>query len=154
VTRLGDVWGERLTVDCSACRRHGSYRLDRLMEQYGAGISTLDLLRALTSTCRHQRGPGAKVARKYESQCLAMLKLAKAPDLEPPVPPGRPFTVEVWAPRGGSVEMRLAVIYPLTAALAAFDAIAESYPDREVTLRQLCHVIRRRSPPGSSSPNL
>ncbi len=83
-----------------------------------------------------------------------MLKLAKTPNLEPPVPPGRPFTLEVWASRGGSVEMRLAVIYPLTAALAAFDAIAESYPDQEVTLRQLCRVIRRRSRPGSGTPDL
>lgn len=153
MTRLGDVWGERLTVDCSACRRHGSYRLDKLMERFGADISTVDLLRALTVSCRHQRGPGAFAARKYEAQCLAMLKLPKSPDLEPPVPPGRPFTLEVWDDRG-RLELRLAVIYPIDAAVAAFDVIAANYPCQEVTLRQLAHVIRRRSRPGEPPADL
>ena len=146
MTRLGDVWGERLTIDCTACRRHGSYRLDRLMERHGADISTLDLLRALTASCRHQRAPGSTAARKYESQCLATLKLAKGPDLDPPVPPGRPFTIEVWDDRG-RIEARLAVVYPLAAALAAFEVAAEGYPGSEVVLRQLAHVIRRRAVP-------
>jgi len=68
---LVDIAGERLTVDCAACRRHGSYRLDGLMTRFGPEISTLDLLRALTAFWCHQREAGATVARKYESQCLA-----------------------------------------------------------------------------------
>ena len=66
--RLGDIAGDRLAIDCATCRRHGSYRLDGLLARFGPEIATLDLLRALTATCRHQRDPGAKAARKYESQ--------------------------------------------------------------------------------------
>ncbi|APT31950.1 hypothetical protein MCBMB27_02659 [Methylobacterium phyllosphaerae] len=145
---LGDIAGDRLAIDCATCRRHGSYRLDGLMQRFGPEISTLDLLRALTASCRHQRGPGAKVARKYESQCLATLRLPKAVSLEPPVPPGTPFAIEVWDERG-RVEMRLAVIYPLDGAIAAFEAVQAAYPKNEVTLRQACRVVRSRDRPGA-----
>ncbi|MFB0491808.1 hypothetical protein ABIE45_004394 [Methylobacterium sp. OAE515] len=87
---LGDIAGDRLAVDCATCRRHGSYRLDGLMARFGPEIATLDLLRALTATCRHQRGPGAKVTRKYESHCLAALRLPKAVSLGAPVSPRTP----------------------------------------------------------------
>jgi hypothetical protein len=97
--KRGDIAGDRLGVACIACRRHGSYRLDGLMQRFGPEISTLDLLRALATVCRHQRGLGAKVARRYESQCLATLRLPKALSLEPPVPPGTPFAIEVWDER-------------------------------------------------------
>ncbi|QGY01481.1 hypothetical protein MMSR116_05875 [Methylobacterium mesophilicum SR1.6/6] len=145
---LGDIAGDRLTVDCATCRRHGSYRLDGLMQRFGPEISTLDLLRALTTSCRHQRGPGSKVARKYETQCLATLRLPKAVSLEAPVPPGTPFAIEVWDARG-RIEMRLAVIYPLAGALAAFEAVQAAYPQSEVTLRQAARVVRRRDRPGA-----
>ena len=144
---LGNIAGDRLAINCATCRRHGSYRLDGLMARFGPEISTLDLLRALTASCRHQRGVGAKVARKYESQCLATLRLPKVISLEPPVPPGTPFAIEVWDERG-RVEMRLAVIYPLDGAIAAFEAVERFYPSSEVTLRQAARVVRRRNRPG------
>lgn len=146
--KLGDVAGDRLAIDCATCRRHGSYRLDGLMKRFGSEISTLDLLRTLTASCRHQRGPGAKVGRKYESQCLATLRLPKAPSLEPPVPPGTPFAIEVWDERG-RVELRLAVIYPLDGALAAFEALKDAHPRNEITLRQACRVLCKRERPGA-----
>ncbi|GJE51608.1 hypothetical protein GOFOIKOB_4669 [Methylobacterium tardum] len=146
--RLGDIAGDRLAIDCATCRRHGSYRLDGLLARFGPEIATLDLLRALTATCRHQRDPGAKAARKYESQCLATLRLPKLPDLEPPVPPGRPFAIEVWDARG-RVELRLGVIYPLDGAIAAFEAVKGAYPRDEVTLRQGARVLYRRARPGA-----
>ena len=138
--KLGDIAGDRLAIDCATCSRHGSFRLDGLMQRFGPEISTLDLLRALTASYRHQRGPGAKVARKYESQCLATLRLPKAVSLVAPVPPGTPFAIEVWDERG-RVELRLGMIYPLDGAIAAFEA-AEVYPRSEVTLRQACRVVR------------
>jgi hypothetical protein len=146
--KLGDIAGDRLAIDCATCRRHGSYRLDGLMRRFGPEVSTLDLLRALTASCRHQRGLGAKVARKYESECLATLRLPKAPSLEPAVSPGTPVAIEVWHERG-RVEMRLAVIYPLDGALAAFEAVKAAFPKSEVTLRQACRVVRRRERPGA-----
>lgn len=62
---LGDIAGDRVAIDSATCRRHGSYSLDGLMARFGPEISTLDLLRALTASCRCRRGPGAKAARKY-----------------------------------------------------------------------------------------
>lgn len=146
--RLGDIAGDRLAIDCATCRRHGSYRLDGLMARFGPEIATLDLLRALTASCRHQRDPGAKVARQDESQCLATLRLPKLPDLDPPVPPGRPFAIEVWDTRG-RIELRLGVIYPLDGARAAFEAVKDAYPRDEVTLRQGARVLCRRARPGA-----
>ncbi len=122
-------------------------RLDGLLAHCGPEITTLDLLRALTTSCRHQREPGAAVARKYERQCLATLRLPKAVSREPPVSPGTPFSIEVWDERG-RVEMRLAVIYPLDGALAAVEAVQAAYPRNEVTLRQAARVVRRRDRPG------
>ncbi|WCS25227.1 hypothetical protein LOK46_29625 [Methylobacterium sp. NMS14P] len=52
------------------------------------------------------------------------------------------------------MKLRLGVSYPIDAAVAAFDAIAASYPDQEVTLRQLAHVIRRQSRPGTPPGDL
>lgn len=146
--RLGDIAGDRLAIDCATCRRHGSYRLDGLMARFGPEIATLDLLRALTATCRHQREPGATVARTYESQCLATLRLPKMPSLDPPVPPGTPFAIEVWDARG-RVELRLGIIYPLDGARAAFEAVKDAYPRDEVTLRQAARVLCRRARPGA-----
>jgi hypothetical protein len=49
----------------------------------------------------------------------------------------------------GRVEMRLAVIYPLDGALAAFEAVEAAFPKSEVTLRQACRVVRRRERTGT-----
>ena len=117
------------------------------MQRFGPEITTLDLLRALTAFCRHQRGSGAKVARKYESQCSATLRLPKAVSLEPPVPPGTPFAIEVWDEHG-RVELRPGVIYPLDGARATFEAVKDAYPRKEVTLRQACRVLCKRERPG------
>lgn len=120
------------------------------MARFGPEITTLDLLRALTASCRHQRDPGAKVARKYESQCLAAMRLPKTVSLEPPVPPGTPFVIEVWDERS-RVELRLAVIYPLDGALAAFEAVNDACPRSEITLRQACRVLCKRERPNAAA---
>lgn len=60
--KLGHIAGDRLAIDYATCGRHGSYRLDGLMERFGPEISTHQLLRALTASCRRQPKPGAKVA--------------------------------------------------------------------------------------------
>ncbi|GEL44819.1 hypothetical protein MEX01_54100 [Methylorubrum extorquens] len=73
-----------------------------LVERYGADITHVDLLRLLTASCRHQRTPGAAAPGKYEAGCVAKLDLPKPASLEESVPPGRPFTVEVWASEDGS----------------------------------------------------
>lgn len=141
--RLGDVSGDRVRVECTTCRRRGSYRVFGLIERYGADITHVDLLRHLTASCRFQRTPGAAAARKYEAGCVAKLDLPKPASLEAPVPPGRPFTIEVWDERG-RVEMRLAVIYPLDGAVAAYEAVEGAYPNNEITLRQGIRIVRKR----------
>jgi hypothetical protein len=77
---------------------------------------------------------------------VAKLDLPKPGSLEAPVPPGRPFTVEVWGERG-RIEMRLAVIYPLDGAIAAFEAVEGAYPHNEITLRKGARVVRKRDGP-------
>ncbi|MGE8126314.1 hypothetical protein ACQKQD_04990 [Methylobacterium sp. NPDC080182] len=77
---------------------------------------------------------------------MAKLDLPKPASLEPPVPPGNPFTIEVWGERG-SIEMRLAVIYPLDGAVAALGAVEGAYPHSEITLRQGIRVVRKRARP-------
>lgn len=141
--RLGDVSGERVRVECTTCKRQGSYRVSGLIERYGADISQIDLVRHLTASCRYQRPPGAAVPRKYEPACMATIDLPKPASLEPPVPPDSPFTIEVWGERG-RIEMRLAVIYPLDGAVAAFEAVEGAYPQNEITLRQCIRVVRKR----------
>lgn len=111
--RLGDVSSDRVRVECATCRRRGSYRVSGLIERYSADITHVDLLRLLTASCQFQRTPGAAAPRKYEAGCMAKLDLPKPPSLEPPVPPGPPFTIEVWGERG-RIEMCLAVIYSIT----------------------------------------
>ncbi|WP_083936123.1 hypothetical protein [Methylobacterium sp. B1] len=141
--RLGDVSGDRVRVECTTCKRQGSYRVSSLIERYGANISQIDLLRHLTASCRYQRAPGAAAPRKYEAGCVAKLDLPKPASLEPPVPPGSPFTIEVWGERG-RIEMRLAVIYPLDGAVAAYEAVEGAYPHNEITLRQGIRIVRKR----------
>jgi hypothetical protein len=46
----GRVW-----VDCASCKRSRRYRVANLLDWFGPDISTLDLLRHLTASCRYQR---------------------------------------------------------------------------------------------------
>lgn len=80
---------------------------------------------------------------------MARIDLPKPASLEPPVPPGSPFTIEVWGERG-RIEIRLAVIYPLDGALAAFEAVEGAYPRNEITVRQGIRVVRKRERPDPS----
>ncbi|WCS26515.1 hypothetical protein LOK46_06665 [Methylobacterium sp. NMS14P] len=93
--RLGDAVPGRVYVDCATCKRSGRYTVASLIGRYGADISTLDLLRHLTASCRYQRPFEASPARKYERLCLAAITLPPPARKIPPVPPGDPYTVEV-----------------------------------------------------------
>jgi hypothetical protein len=145
--RLRDVTPGRVYVDCATCKRSGHYTVASLIGRYGADISTLDLLRHLTASCRYQRAPGAPAARKYEHLCLAAITLPPPAKNTPPVPPGTPYTVEIWRETGGNVELHLATIYPLTVAIAAFEAACLEWPTHEVTLRDGARIIERRERP-------
>ncbi len=144
---LGDAGPSRVYVDCATCKRSGRYTVVSLIGRYGADISTLDLLRHLTAACRYQRAPGAPLTRKYEHLCLAAITLPPAAKQIPPVPPGVPYTVEIWRETSGNVELHLATIYPLSMAEAAFDAACLEWPTHEVTLRDRARVIVRRERP-------
>ena len=145
--RLGDVQPGRVWVDCAACRRSGRYSVASLLERFGPDISTVDLLRHLTASCRYQRRPGARPARKYEHLCLAAHTLPTRRHADAPVPPGIPYTIEVWDRIGGTIEWHLATIYPLAMALAAFEAACREWPTHEITLRDRARVVRKRARP-------
>ncbi|WP_082317019.1 hypothetical protein [Methylobacterium sp. ARG-1] len=143
--RLGHVSGDRITVECPICKRYGSYRITDLAERFGYEITGPDLLSTLTASCRYRGTVGAS-ADAAGSACNASLNAPKPASLEPPVPPERPFTLEVWDDRG-RVEMRLAVIHPIDGALAAFEVVEGAYPRNEITLRQGIRVVRKRERP-------
>lgn len=150
--RLGDVQPGRVYIDCASCKRSGRYSVANLLEQFGPDISTLDLLRVLTVSCRYQRKPGAPPARKYEHMCLAAITLPKHRVLDAPVPPGVPYTIEVWDRIGSNLELHLATIYPLSMAIAAFEAACLEWPTNEITLRDRARIVRKReAPPRSAS---
>lgn len=147
--RLGNVQPGRVYVDCAPCKRSGRYTVASLIDRYGADVPTVDLLRHLTASCRYQRRPGATPARKYERLCLAAITLPPPAKQIPPVPPGVPYTIEVWRDAGGNVALHLATIYPLSMALAAFEAACREWPTHEVTLRDRARIVRKREvPPG------
>ncbi|MCJ2087783.1 hypothetical protein MKK88_17610 [Methylobacterium sp. E-005] len=152
--RLGTVPPGRVWVDCAACRRSGRYRVASLLDRFGPDISTLDLLRHLTASCRYQRAPGALPARKYEHLCLAAITLPQPVKQIPPVPPGVPYTIEIWDRIGGRLELHLATIYPLSLAIAAFEAACLEWPTKEVTLRDRARIVRKRTSPPSPLPTL
>lgn len=152
--RLGDVRLGRVWVDCASCKRSGRYSVAGLLEQFGPDISTVDLLRHLTVSCRHQRAPGAPPARKYEHLCLAAITLPQPAKQIPPVPPGVPYTIEVWDRIGGKIELHLATIYPLSVAIAAFEAACLQWPTNEVTLRDRARVVRKRELQSRTSAEL
>ncbi|GJE49965.1 hypothetical protein GOFOIKOB_3006 [Methylobacterium tardum] len=149
--RLGDVQSGRVYVDCSSCKRSGRYTVASLIGRYGADISTVDVLRHLTASCPYQRPPGAPPTRKYEHLCLAAITLPPPAKQIPPVPPGVPYTIEVWRETGGNIELHLATIYPLAVAKAAFDAACREWPTHEVTLRDRARIIERRERPLQSA---
>lgn len=75
-----------LRVRCNQCKRANSYRLARLAEAFGAGISMDDLMGKLFVDCPWRLDPSRPKYRKYEAKCLAYL-----PDLHPqPRPPDLP----------------------------------------------------------------
>lgn len=149
--RLGNVEAGRVYVDCASCKRSGRYTVATLLEQYGPDISTVDLLRHLTASCRYQRAPGAPAARKYERLCLAAITLPSYRQTNAPVPPGIPYTVEVWRETGGGIELHLATIYPLSVAIAAFEAACLEWPTHMITLRDRARIVRKRERPPRSA---
>ncbi|MEE7451313.1 hypothetical protein MRF4_28005 [Methylobacterium radiotolerans] len=149
--RLGNVEAGRVYVDCASCKRSGRYTVATLLEQYGPDISTVDLLRHLTASCRYQRAPGAPAARKYERLCLAAITLPSYRRTNAPVPPGIPYTVEVWRETGGGIELHLATIYPLSVAIAAFEAACLEWPTHMITLRDRARIVRKRERPPRSA---
>ena len=144
--RLRDLELGRVYVDCATCKRSGRYTVTSLRERFGLDISTLDVLRHLTASCRYQRPPGSPPARKYEQLCLAAITLPPPQRPDIPVPPGIPYTVEVWTDTG-SIEVRLAVIYPIDMARAAFEVACRLWPKHEVTLRDRCRIVGKRERP-------
>ncbi|MCJ2140274.1 hypothetical protein [Methylobacterium sp. E-066] len=143
---LRDIQPGRVYVDCSSCKRSGRYTVASLRERFGLDVSTLDVLRHLMASCRYQRAPGSPPARKYEHLCLAAITLPPPIRPEIPVPPGVPYTVEVWT-ETGSIEVRLAVIYPIDMARAAFEVACQLWPKHEVTLRDRCRIVEKRERP-------
>ena len=71
-------------IACTRCSRKGSYRLARLAERYGADVSMVELLHALSADCRFRQIK--RVAGHYET-CGAHF-----PDLSRPEPPDMPPT--------------------------------------------------------------
>ncbi|MDE4912803.1 hypothetical protein PQI07_19155 [Methylobacterium sp. 092160098-2] len=51
------------------------------------------------------------------------------------MPLGVPYTIEVRRETGGNIELHLATIYPLSSAIAAFEAPCMEWPTHMVTLR-------------------
>jgi hypothetical protein len=149
--RLGDAEPGRVYVDCATCKRSGRYTVASLIGRYGANISTVDLLRHLTASCRYQRAPGAPPAQKYGHLCLAAITLPPPAKKIPPVPPGTPYTVEIWRETGGNIELHLATIYPLNVAIAAFEAACLEWPMHMVTLRDRARIVRKREVPSQSA---
>ena len=146
-SRLRDLELGRVYVDCASCKRSGRYTVASLRERFGLDISTLDVLRHLTASCRYQRAPGSPPARQYEHLCLAAITLPPTMRPDIPVPPGVPYTVEVWTETDGGIEAQLAVIYPIDMARAAFQVACELWPKHEVTLRDRCRIVEKRERP-------
>jgi hypothetical protein len=142
--RLGDVQPGWVWVDCAACKRAGRYSVATLLQRCGPDITPADLLRHLTASCRYQRRPGTPPKRKYEPLCLAAITLPAHRRINAPVPPGIPYTIEVWDRIGGKLELHLATIYPLSMAIAAFEAACLDWPTNEVTLRDRARIVRKR----------
>jgi hypothetical protein len=152
---LRDIQPGRVYVDCSSCKRSGRYTVASLRERFGPDMSTLDVLRTLTASCRYQRPPGSPPARKYERLCLAAITLPPLRRATIPVPPGVPYTIEIWKEKGGCIEAQLAVIYPTAMAQAAFEMACALWPKHEVTLRDRCRIVERRerpAEPASAAP--
>lgn len=97
------------------------------------------------ASCRRERD--APSAWKYEHLCHAAITLPPAAKKIPRVPSGVPYTIEVWREIGGGIELHLATIYPLTVAIAAFEAACLEWPTHEVTLRDRARIVRKRERP-------
>jgi hypothetical protein len=55
------------------------------------------------------------------------------------------FRVEAWT-KNEAVEREIATSDSIVIAMAAFDAAAQEYPEKWLTLRQATRVIRERKP--------
>ncbi|MCJ2069555.1 hypothetical protein MKK75_12270 [Methylobacterium sp. J-030] len=75
--------------------------------------------------------------------CLAAITLPQPVKQIPPVPPGVPYTIEIWKEVGGSIELHLATIYPLSLAMAAFEVACREWPTHMVTLRDRARIVRK-----------
>ena len=150
VGRLADLpppgW---VVVTCTQCDRRGCYRVARLLKRFGRDIETLDLLRALTASCRHQLEVGSGKRRKYVPACLATIAEPawRTPDfVEVPVPTLMPYTIETWTLEAG-IEMHLGTVYRLDMALAAYEVACGLWPDSEITIRRRALIIRKQDRP-------
>ncbi|MBE7204132.1 MAG: hypothetical protein INR70_40945, partial [Parafilimonas terrae] len=83
--------------------------------------------------------------------CLAAITLPPPVKQIPPVPPGVPYTIEVWKEVGGNIELHLATIYPLALAIAAFEAACQEWPTHMVTLRDRARIVRKRERPAQTA---
>ncbi|MCJ2015222.1 hypothetical protein [Methylobacterium sp. J-076] len=142
--RLGDYARGQVRVECVSCRRVGCYDVRNLHARFGLEIEVLDLLRALSASCRHQQPPGAPKPRKYVAVCQARITMPRQPTTSLPTPGGMPYTIETWNIEGGGVEMHLAELYRLDMAEAAFEVVCALWPTTEATIRQRARIVRRR----------
>ena len=74
-----------LRLRCHACKRDNAYRIVRIAERLGAGVTLDRVVFELTRACPWQR---LRPPRKYEPRCLAYL-----PDLGKGRPPDLPADV-------------------------------------------------------------
>jgi hypothetical protein len=138
-------------VDCTSCKRSGRYTAASLTGRFGPDISTVDLLRHLTASCRYQPASGALPARKYEHLCLAAITLLTPMCKKPPGPPGVPYTIEIRREIGGNVELHLATLYLLSLALGAFGVACLEWSTYEIALRDRAWIVQKRERPVRSA---
>ncbi len=147
VDRLGDYSRGMVRIECANCRRVGRYDVRNLHARFGLEIKVVDLLRALSASCRHQQPPGALKLRHDEAACQARITMPRRLSPALSTPGGMPYTIETWNIEGGGIELHLAELYRLDMAEAAFAVVCALWPATEVTIRQRARVVRRRSRP-------
>ncbi|MEA1835206.1 hypothetical protein U8607_24270 [Methylobacterium durans] len=146
--RLRDIRAERLIVECCSCRRSGSYRIAGLVVRFGADISQLDLLAALTASCRHQSRPGSTAPRKYEVNCQARLILPPSGEEAMQTLSGaRPVTIEIWRPNGRGIQWHAASIWNLSLAHEVFETAVKIWLASLMTLRQGIRIVEKHRMP-------
>ncbi|WP_336488252.1 hypothetical protein [Methylobacterium nigriterrae] len=129
---LRDVPSERLMIECAACRRRGSYRLDRLTTRYGEFAE----LRAFLAQMRERCG---------RAPCQAHLVVPMRLDLDRPAEPSNRFDLDIWT-SGTSIEMKLGQVWNFDVAAAAFDKAVTLWPHSIMTVRLGAQVMRAHNP--------